>query len=275
MSNRGVDRYHRSRDTLGSDTSTARQNRLRPRTFSSTAPTHFLPAFSVRRKVLKTKETIEFLGALRGELPRHYRVVSIGSLAMTAVEERAVVRTLRMSQINPEPEEMTAVAYNLRDSYRALLKSKPRALSVPLGGVFTFGGNDDKLGVVPRGWRGYKKHYATRGADGKILPIPILKNESDLAIGALANAFGDEESPNPIDIGPLQNKTPHVTLAQKVSGGPITNGEFHAVREVVEYLMPPEFILFDPAIFLRTEQGEAPETLYPRSIKHRDFGNLL
>jgi len=225
--------------------------------------------------VLKTEETEDFLGALQGELSRHYRVTPIGRLVMTAVEEREVVRTLRESRVDPQPEEMTAVARNLRDSYRDMLKSKPRTLHVPLGGIFTFGAKNDKLSVVPSGWKGYKKHYARRGLDGSVLPIPLLTTEVDLAIGALANAFGDEESPNPVNVGPLQNKTPHITIAQKVNGGAITNSEFHAVREIIESIMPAEFVLFDPAIYLRIEQGEPPEVLHPRSVKQRDFGHLL
>lgn len=277
---KNVESFHLARDTVGSDTGTRRKNRARPKTEASTEPQFFVPSFSVRRKVLVTEEVQEFMGELKKVLPRNYRVFRPDRLAMTIVEQKRLIDRFRQAKVQPSEEVVESVARNTSRELKRSLNGVPRSLSVSLGRVDRFGSENEKnkIGIIPRGWKGYTSHYAEKDAtkDKNILPMPVIVRETNICLGGLVTAFsGNENLERGIRLDGIA-RTPHISLARKERGGPISHSEIQAVSAIVEEIAPEGIELFDPVIYLRVAKDQhEPISIYSRSPRLSQFGPFL
>lgn len=279
MGRRGAEGiYKLPRGTVESDRQARIKNRSRPKSFASTAPQYFVPSFAVRRRVLITPEVKDFVKELKEDLPRNYRVIDPRSLAMTIIEQRRLVNRFRLADVHPEPEMVERVVGITARNLKHSLHGVPRRLEVPTGRVDSFGdeGKKDKVGIIPKGWKGYSAHYAERDMEKKILPMPIIIRETNVCLGGIITAFGsDEELERGINMDCF-SRTPHITVAQKMKGGPISHGEMQSMAAVVDEIMPDTLELFDPVLHMRLYPGQVvPIDVSARSPRMSRNGPLL
>lgn len=263
--------YHGPRDTLDTDMRALRKKR----THTPTAPEFFVPSFAMRRPLLKTPETIDFVRQLKERMPKNWRVFTPGSLALTLVEQKGLVKEFRQQDECPDPERIEKVARSVARQLKQSLVGVPRRLEIPTGQVFAFGEkhNRRKLGVIPADWRGFSAPYDERGPDKVVLPMPIIVRETNIAIGSIANEFAGNGSLASGLRTMAMGRTPHITFAQKVEGGSISQTEEHAFAGLIDEIMPPTLTAFDPILFLRLgrEQTE-PEVIHIRSPRRENLG---
>lgn len=268
---------HCPRDTVESDRRTAKKNR-RPKSYASTAPQYFVPSFSVRRRVLITPELKEFAKELKGLLPRNYRVFDPRKFGLTIIEQRKLVDRFRLADEHPEPAAMENVANRLAKEIKHSLIAVPRRLTMPTGRIDGFGdnGNKDTLGVIPNGWKGFTAHYADKGLDKQVLPMPVIIREADLCVGALTNAFGGSEQLQQGFSAVGFSRTPHISFARKEKGGPLSDSEIQSQSTTIDEIMPETFELFDPVIYLRlSPYQKSPIEISARSPRLSQYAELL
>ncbi|NBU33159.1 hypothetical protein EB118_18010 [bacterium] len=262
--------YHIPRSTLEPDN---RALAIR-KTFASTAPDFFVPSFALRRQVLKTPETIDFVRQLHERMPKNWRVLSPGSLALTLVEQKKLVKEFRKQEECPDPERVEKVAKSIASQLKHSLFRVPRRLEVPTGLVYAFGEkhNKNKLGVIPAGWKGFSAPYAETDNQKNVLPMPIIVRETNLAIGAIATEFAQNGELAQALRATAVGRTPHITFAQKIKGGPISQAEEHAFAGLVDDILPESLTVFDPIIYLRlTKDQPDPHVLHARAPRWQNI----
>lgn len=265
--------YYAARDTVESQRQTRVKNRNRTRQLqqlqSDLHPQYFVPMFGVRRQVLLTPELEEFTKDLKENLPGNYRVFDARSLAMTIMGQRKVIQRIRDAALYPSEDLVQRAAERTAKELKQSLQGVPRRMTVPLGRVDSFGdeGKRDKVGIIPSGWKGFTARYADRGAPPQkdVLPIPVLIRETNICLGGIASTFGhNEELERGIRLAGLST-TPHVTVAQKVTGGPISHSEMQGIGAIVEECMPESLVLFDPLIQVKLATSSEKFSIPPRS----------
>lgn len=241
-----------------------RRLRGKDKTLASSAPTHFLPSFAIRRPLIKTEETEEFLKRARRVLPRN---VEVGiDCGLTIIEQRKMIRQFREVGAEPQPDRVQEIATSIAHLLKESIKSSPRRLEVPMGRVFRFGTHNTKLGMVPTGWRGYTARYARRSETGERLAQSMFVREANVTLGGIAMAFSEESgNEREVKIADLGSETPHITFACRSSGG-FSQAEERALSGPLEEILPEKISLFDPVIYLKLHQGQAePIIINPRS----------
>ncbi len=264
--------YHAARDTLDTDMRALRKKGQRAE--AASVPDFFVPSFAIRRPLLKTPETIDFVRQLKERLPKNWRVFTPGSLALTLVEQKGIVKEFRKQEECPDPERIERVARSVARQFKQSLVGVPRRLEIPTGQIFAFGEKNHrrKLGVIPAEWKGFSAPYEERGADKAVLPIPIIVRETNIAIGAIANEFAGNGTLVSSLRTMAMGRTPHITFAQKVEGGSISQTEEHAFAGLINEIMPPMLTAFDPLIFLRLDREETePEVIRTRPPRRENL----
>lgn len=254
----------RPRDRLGSGNGSKRGSKKGNRR----AQEFFVPSFSVKRPVIPTDESTEFMRNLRDVLPKNYRVRAIGDMAMTILEMSTLIEKFHMINIQPDPEEIKATAESLQGGLKTSLYGVPRELHLPLGRVNTFGSdkrNRTSIGIEPKGWKGPSARYADIDLDKNKLPMPILVREFDIVAGRTLNSLSSHEGFTDGLVMNTANATPHITIAIKEKGGSISDSELSAVAGIIDEVKPPELELFDPVTHLLLESGvKNMQTLFAR-----------
>jgi hypothetical protein len=272
--------YHNPRDSIESD---RRTKRLRKRSGIVT-PGFYVPAFGVRRPVEKTEQLDKFLKDLKSELPRNYRIRPLGSLAMTLSEQKPIIDHFHAIDIQPERDEVRRIAHSMQPELKQSLKGVPRRLVVPIGGINSFGakGAPNKVGLLPGGWKGFGKNYSERnpsqrGTPQEILPLPVIVREVNIIAGATLNGFSHHEGFDLRNsrVNPM-NRTPHITIAEKKSGGSISQSEMAGLEGVIRDIMFEDMsiTLSDPVTYVnlgREAHYIDPDTQFVEQLHYEEY----
>ncbi len=272
--------YHSPRGALSNKN--RRQKRQAKQMGYDPGPNFFVPSFRVRRPVIVTDELRDFLADVRKILPRNYRVVEPENLAMTILEKRILIDRFRAINYQPEAGEIASVAEAVRESLGKNLSQRgiSRRLPFQLGRVSDFGSYDspNKLGIEPRGWKGFKAHYSEFGPDqdrGTVHEhplMPIIIDEANLCAGAIVNNFTSyaEEYAKFSSVNPF-NRTPHITIAKRKRGF-ISQSELSGIAGSLQELISSTgtLELFDPIVSYKSETGSTPELFTVRSPRREN-----
>ena len=225
---------------------------------------YFVPSFAIRRRAEQNDELITFLKGIRSILGGSYHVHEPSSISMTVIEQSKVVERLREAKERPEPTKIMSLAHDVADSLASNLKGTPRSIRVPIGIVDVFGNHENKLGFIPKGWRGYNARYAREDFEGSKLPLGLIVDENRLAVGGIATAFAH----NKLLVMDGITRTPHSTFATK-NRGKVQKSEFRDISSEIswyieEEMQVPELAFSDPIIYPKYEIGHTPEPIFVR-----------
>ena len=225
---------------------------------------YFVPSFAIRRRAEQDEQLVSFLKGIRSILGSNYRVHEPSSISMTVVEQAKMVERLREAGERPEPTKVESLAHDIADSLESNLKGTPSSINVPIGIVDVFGGRENKLGFIPRGWKGYNARYAREDFDGNKLPLGMIVDENRLAVGGIATAFAHNKRLVMDGI----TRTPHATFATKYRGK-IQRSEFRDISSEISWfieedMQTSELAFSDPVIYPKYEVGHTPEPIYIR-----------
>lgn len=242
-------------------------------------PEYFVPMFGVSRRVYPTEETQDFLQKLKADLPKNYNVLNVRSLHMSILNQRKIIGRVREEEFLPDEGQIIESAETTAENLKKSLEGVPRRLDVPVGRVDSFGdpGRQTKVGISPKGWKGFTARYAERAADAQktILPMPVIIRETNIVLGNVITALGGNEGVNGIHTAGLAT-TPHITVAQKQKGGSISQSEIQGMSAIVEQAMEDvgleAFSLLDPVVRAKTASNEEPVKFLARSPRaYRDY----
>lgn len=215
----------------------------------------FVPGFSVRRPLIPDEAAQEFVSELSDYCRRKpYEPKELGRMGIMLLDRSRFEGMFRRADVQPGAQDMLDLARNVRDSLSGHVSGRPRMLRVPLGNVAVFGNHNNRVSIVPEGWRGYGAAYARRVDGGRIGANHALTREINGAVGEVVQFVdggvnGSGEYVN-VSARPLQRQTPHLTVATKTRGGPISNEERADIAGQIESFMPPELKFYDPTIHL-------------------------
>ncbi|MCA9331150.1 hypothetical protein KC957_03800 [Candidatus Saccharibacteria bacterium] len=215
----------------------------------------FVPAFSVRRPLVPNEAAVDFAAKLSDYCRRKpYIPTELGKMGITLLDRSRFEGTFRRVDVQPEAASMLELARNIRDSLAGHVAKRPRMLRVPLGSVAVFGNSNNRISVVPEGWRGYGAAYASRTDGGRVGANHALTREINGVVGEMTQFIdgGFNGSGDYVDVSTraIQRQTPHLTLATKTRGGSISNNERAEVAGEIESFMPSELKFYDPIIHL-------------------------
>lgn len=240
------------------------RNRLQKRS-KSNAESYFVPSFSIRRQASEVDKLEEFLTNVKGNIGRGYEIFQPEDVSMTVIEQAKMTIQLREARERPEPEKIESLARNIASGLFRLLEDTDPGIDLPIGILSRFGSNGrrNKIGFVPRGWKGYHAKYARINEDGEKLPVGLIVDESIFAVGSIATAFSHN---NRFVINGLA-RTPHVTFVKKIVGD-ITDSEFRdiagGIMEVVEDMESQDLMFDDPVIYPKLYRRERAEPIAVR-----------
>jgi hypothetical protein len=214
---------------------------------------YFVPSFSVRRSVALDEEhrdgVVEMLRDVKEILGKGYDVLPPSDLGMTTVNKTKFIERMREADARPNAHDIRSLALATRDGLARLLGGAPEELGIPTGKVDRFGSRNNAIGVVPRGWKGYRARYALEDDMGERLPLGAITTENQYCIGVIATAMADN---NKFIVDGLA-RTPHITLANRKRGG-IPDHEKRVITAEIEEALPEVITLTDPIIYLRAER---------------------
>jgi hypothetical protein len=102
--------------------------------------------------------------------------------------------------------------------------------------------------------------------------MPIIVRETNLAIGAIATEFAQNGELAQALRATAIGRTPHITFAQKIKGGPISQAEEHAFAGLVDEILPESLTVFDPIIYLRLSKDQSdPIVLHARAPRSQNI----
>jgi len=186
-------------------------------------------------------------------------------VGITQIEQRKMIKRLHKAGAELSAEQVEEMAHSVADQIRQSIKGAPRRMEMPVGRVYKFGDDGNRLGVVPLGWKGFSARYARRGDNNERLLMPMLVRETNVAVGGIANFLHEQGSPgDDMRVRDISAGTPHITFAQRKKGY-ISQSEERALAQPLESIMPESFAVFDPVIFLKLRQGDPARPIFVRS----------
>lgn len=224
---------------------------------------YFIPSFSIRRQAEQNEELFRFLKGVQGVLGRTYRVFDPTNVSMTIIEQSKMIERLRDAKEKVDPTKSEKLALSIADSLRTNLENSTNNLRVPIGIIDTFGRYNNKLGFIPRGWKGFNGRYARENHNGEKLPLGIIVDENRLAVGGLATAFAHNKSL----VWDGITRTPHASFAVKRKGK-IHKSEYRDISselvDLVDDMNITELSFNDPVIYPKYEIGQLSDPIYVR-----------
>jgi hypothetical protein len=125
---------------------------------------------------------------------------------------------------------------------------------MPLGSIAIFGNHNNRVSIVPEGWRGYTASYASKGDEGEVGANAALTREINGIIGEVRQFVegGIDGNGNYTEVStrPIERQTPHLTVATKTRGGQIGNSERADLAGNIGGFMPPELRFYDPIVHM-------------------------
>lgn len=262
--------WHRPRDTLETDKGFRRRNRSR--NWLDRAAEHsgfWVPGVSVRRPVVRDEDYDEFVDSLNEVLGRNFRVISPYQRAVTILEERKFIDAFRQAGYQLDEEEARDLVQVLSSDMGEQLKggTVARKVEFPVGQVAVFGDEHNVVGLEMAGWDGHKDKYHPSTFSYRFF------QESAVTLGAISRMFGG----GGVAARPLENKTPHISLARKIKGGPISSSELAGIVNRLEGVGVPSGVeVFDPFIYARVnDQDDGPVPIRVRPHRGATYDDIL
>lgn len=224
--------------------------------------TYFVPSFSIRRHLHRDEELLWSTNQklIQRRLGRTFTANAVDTISIKTVEQQKVVRNMRKAGIHPEPEQIRDIAYGIRDRLTDLLSNARSPLFVELGDISKIGYRESSLAYMIEGWKGDRAHYGENDEEGFMDTRAVLLAERQLAVGALALAYG-EAGLDTTDLAPC----PHVTIARTRSKDSIPDYRMRALQGELGDLAIDGAYFGDPIISVRLHPGEPAETI---PVKH-------
>jgi hypothetical protein len=222
--------------------------------------TYFVPSFSIRRHLHRSEELLWDTNQklIQRRLGRGYVVTSASDIAIKSIEQHRMIKNMREAEIHPDPDEIRDIAYAIRDQLTNLLANAHSPLAIPLGSLAKFGYQDNALAHTIEGWRGDRANYGQNDDEGYLDTRAVLLAERQLAVGALALAYG-EEGLDTEGLAPC----PHVTIARAKDS--IPDYRLRGIQGELADLALEGAYFGDPIISIKQYRDEPAETIY---VKH-------
>lgn len=222
--------------------------------------TYFVPSFSIRRHLHRSEELLwdtnqKMIGRRLG---RGFKSTPSTGIALKTIEQKRFIKNMREAGIHPDPDEIRDIAYSVRDMLTDLLTNAESPLPVPLGDLGRFGQKKNALAYQLYGWRGDRAQYGPNDHEGNMDPLAVILAERQLAVGALALAYG-EDGLKTDGLAP----SPHITIAR--GNGEIPAHRMREFRDKLADLAIDDVCFGDPVIDVKLHPNEPSEPIY---IKH-------
>jgi len=221
--------------------------------------TYFVPSFSIRRHLHRSEEVAwdENQRRVKRRLGRSFSTLSPEEITLKTIEQKRFIKNMREAGIHPAPEEIRDLAYSVRDALINRLTNAYSPLQVPLGQLGRFGAGDNALAYTIEGWHGDRANYGENDMDGYMDTRAVLLAERQLAVGALALAYGDEglRTDNIVS-------SPHITIARAKEA--IPDHRMRNLRGGLADLAMEDVYLGDPVIEVKLYREVPAEPIYVR-----------
>lgn len=233
---------------------------LRLQDYRADEETYFVPSFSIRRHLHRSEEQAWEANQklVQKRLGRGFTATPAADLTLKTIEQHRLIKNMREAGIHPDPDEVRDIAYSVRDMLTNLLANARSPLNVPLGDFGRFGYKQNALAYEIGGWRGDRANYGPNDEEGYMDSLGVLLAERQLAVGALALAYG-EAGLQTDGLAP----SPHVTIARGKEA--IPNYRMRGLRGALADLAIGEVYFGDPVIEVKTHRDMPAEPLY---VKH-------
>ncbi|TXG75999.1 hypothetical protein E6P97_04440 [Patescibacteria group bacterium] len=197
----------------------------------------------------------EFIGDLTDYCRRKpYQPAELGRMGIMLLDRSRFEGMFRRADVQPDSSDMLALVLNIRESLSHHVRGRPRVLPMPPGAVAVFGNHNNRVSIIPDGWRGYNASYARRDDQDRVGANAALTREINSVVGEVTQFVSGGVNGNgeyvAVSTRPLERQTPHLSVATKTRGGPISNSERADVAGQIASFMPAELKFYDPVIHL-------------------------
>jgi hypothetical protein len=191
---------------------------------------------------------------IKRRLGRGFSIVPPAEVTLKTIDQKRFIKNMRDAGIHPDPDEIRDVAYSIRDGLTNLLTNARSPLNVVLGDFGRFGQDNSVLAYEIEGWRGERANYGPNDDEGYMETNAVLLAERQLALGALAYAYG-EAGLNTDDLAP----SPHVSVAR--GKDTIQDYRMREIRGELGALAIDEAYFGDPIIEVKMYREMPPERI--------------